>query len=176
MALSIKKTLAVATVVAFAGTGASYAAPIFDTLPEVNGGNGYIGDFTYSVPVGESVTSLTVSGTWGNSQNVTSGALTLFLDTIQVGQGVANTACWNTPGPDAWSYTFSAADLATGFFDDGAASLVQNATSGFTRLGSLTLRGETSASVPVPQVPVPVAAWFFGPALLGLAGLRKIKK
>ncbi|MFT5313272.1 MAG: hypothetical protein ACI8Z9_001762 [Paraglaciecola sp.] len=156
-----------ALVTAFILPMAANATLISATLPEVNGGNGAIGDFLFAVPLGEEVTSATISGTWGNSQNSTSGPLTLLLDGILVAECVSSSACTSSPGPDAWSYTFSMAELTTGFLNDGIGSLTQNATAGVTRIGSLLLSGETSTTGQV-QVSAPATLALFG---LGLAGI-----
>ncbi len=143
------------------------AAIITSTLPEVNGGNGVIGDFVYSIPVGDVIVSATLEGTFGNSVVSNSGALTLFLDNILVAECVEQASCWFTQTPEPFSYSFSSMDLMSGVLDDGVATLVQNATAGTTRLGGLTLTIETMLDDPDPvSAPGMIALLIGGCALV----------
>jgi hypothetical protein len=138
-------------------------------LPEFNGDLHFASDpyplaavsvGTFNVP--STITDVTISGTFGNSQGPASAGVDLYLDSILVGQCVKNDPCWTT-GSVAWNYTFNSSDL--GIFADGAVELIAIQTSEYSiRLGITELQYSI--------VPLPSAAWLMISGLLGLIGTK----
>jgi hypothetical protein len=128
------------------------------TLPEFSSGfypgvptPGTVGTFTYTIPVGQQITSATISSSFGNSLSSSSSPVDVFVDGILVQQCLSGGVCTQNIGnvPQPWTFTFPSADfplLAT-----GSATLTFTQTgSAFVRLGDDTLTLNTS-SVPEPS-------------------------
>lgn len=114
------------------GLAAPMKADIIATIGEFNGtpsfdfdpadyplGSVLIGDFTFSIPTGESVIGGTISGTFGNNDvSPVTAPSDYYIDNgaIQVAScddSVTFTAaCDSSPTPTAWSYTFTSSDLS----------------------------------------------------------------
>ena len=111
--------------------------------------------------------SATVSGTWGNAAfSASSAGADLFIDDLLVAQCFEFDACWlDSTGTQTWSYTFTAADLATGILDDGAAVLsVVQTSSTRVRIGALAVSG--TIDVPAPGTLALLALPLLGFALV----------
>ncbi|NNF17476.1 MAG: PEP-CTERM sorting domain-containing protein [Gammaproteobacteria bacterium] len=158
---------------------AAMAVPVTATLPDYSSPGdtsgfpidlGDVGTFVFATG---DMLSATLSGTWGNSDYALSSAgADVFLDGILVAQCVEFDSCWqDATGTLAWSYTFTAADLALGILDDGMANLSVIQTSSFSvRLGSLALDGEVVAT------PEPGIYSLLGIGMIGLVLVRRKKK
>lgn len=68
---------------------------------------------TFTILPGD--TAVTISGTFGAGFSPSSAGANVFLGNIQVAQCLENTACWfgSTPAPTPWTYTLSAAQIAS---------------------------------------------------------------
>lgn len=128
-----------------------------------------VGTFT-SLPT--NITTVSVSGTFGNVDNDFSAGVDLYLDGIMVGQCVKDDNCWfevfNDSIPVPWNHTFIMSEL--GIFDDGEAVLTAVQTSEFKiALGSIELSYDVGPS----PIPIPATAWLFFSGLVGLAGVAR---
>jgi hypothetical protein len=123
-----------------------------------------VGTFNFTIPAQERITSASISGTWGNSEDPITAHNLLFVDL----QPVASTYGYS-PDPRnndyvPWSYNFS--DFSV--LNDGVADFLTVQTSEYyVRLGETTLTINTAV------VPVPPTVWLLGSGLIGLLGLRR---
>ncbi|WP_229487728.1 PEP-CTERM sorting domain-containing protein [Pseudoduganella lutea] len=157
----------------FAGlvvASASHAGTFSDSLPEFSGtgANGVetVGMFTFSVPANETILSARIDGTFGNSEITSTSVHSVYADGILIASCADMASfCWST-GPEAWSYSFSGAEL--GIFADGQVVITTDQTDCCTvRLGAMTLTGVTAA-VPEPGT--------YAMLLAGLGLLTAVKR
>jgi hypothetical protein len=129
-----------------------------------------VGTFNFDL-TGQVITSAVISGQWGNSGDPTTAHNELWITNPNIAQRVANTHDYS-PDPSfnsnvLWSFTFS--DF--GVLSLGTADFYTVQTSEYyVRLGETTLTIETA------PVPLPPALLLFGSGLLGLVGLRRLRK
>ena len=110
------------------------AGTILVNLPSYDSPNGYdfattfppagsttIGTFTFSIPVSELVTGITLSGTFGNADNGTTALSDYYLGYSGHEMAVEVASCDSIlddcysrqNGPTAWNYTLTAGNLST---------------------------------------------------------------
>lgn len=168
------RTLARLTTLALAAglAGVAQAGSFSDTLPEFNGTGANItenmGTFNFTIPLGETTISASVSGTFGNSQTTSTSVHSVFADGILVASCPDRLAfCWTT-GPVAWSHNFTGAELA--IFADGMVVMTSTQTDCcVVREGAMSLRGLTAA-VPEPST---YALMLAGIAAVGMFARRR---
>jgi hypothetical protein len=126
--LSLGTVFALTTIPAHAGTIVETLNPYYDspngydfvtTFPP--GGSTTIGTFTFSIPTGAPIASITLTGTFGNPDNATTALSDYYLgfggneEAVEVAACDSITAdCYsNQNGPTPWSYTLTSSDLTT---------------------------------------------------------------
>ncbi|MYM21051.1 PEP-CTERM sorting domain-containing protein [Duganella sp. FT135W] len=142
-----------AIVAALALAPATQAGTFSGSLPEFDGSgaNGVetVGTIMFSIPSGEMAVSAVLSGMFGNSTVSSTSIHTVWADGVLVASCPDSSAyCWTT-GPQAWSHTFTGAELS--IFADGQVVITTNQTDCcVVREGEMSLRGVT-APVPEPE-------------------------
>jgi hypothetical protein len=163
--------LAAGFVLGLVASGGAWAQTVTATLPEVNfefdgpypSALQDAGSFSYAPP--GTVTSATISGTFGNSQSQSSAPTRVFLNGVLVAQCGEDASC--TESPQAWSFAIPSSmfgDLQAGTAD---LTFIQDDTFE-VRLGSLTLTLNEVALAPV-DVPGLQPRWLA--ALIGLMAI-----
>ena len=130
-----------------------------------------VGEFDFSLPSGASIGSGTLSGDFGsNILSSSTSQVTLFADGIAVASCDVNCEAATQANDVAWTYTFSAADLA---------SLSSNA---LWQAGQLVLTAQQldpyqialdPTSVTLTSVPLPGTVWLFLSALIAGLGFSR---
>ena len=169
------RTLSVAALVAAGLAGSASATVVTSTLGEFNFDGAddgsspaqTVGIFSFLLPLGESILSATVSGTFGNSTVYSTAAVDLFGDGAFLGECVFNDVCW-TGAQGLTPYSFAVtnlADLLDGLFEFA----IQQDGPYYTRLGEATLTINTGPTA----VPLPAGLPLLLAGLGGLALLRR---
>lgn len=86
----------------------------------------------------------------------------------ETGAGLAFTTCAAQP-PGAVAQTF-------GIVVQGTPTGFVYSTTGTSGAGAVTLAATTTITLEASEIPVPAAAWLFGSALIGLAGIGRKRK
>jgi hypothetical protein len=117
---------------------------------------------TFDILAGD--TSMTISGTFGNSTVASSAGVDLYLGDILVGTCVENGACYN--GLTPWSDTLTATQIAS--LGTGIVDFTADQTSQYViQLGETTLDQGMGTSV----TPEPSGLLLLATGLLGFAGV-----
>lgn len=106
----------------------------------------------------------------GSSFSVTSGTQTVTACTEGVNGGLI---CGGAPVGDELPFAFDQNPLV---FDLSAVGAITELTTNAADPGNASTYSFTVTSIVAPEVPVPAAAWLFGSALLGLAGVGRRRK
>lgn len=156
-----------------AGMAVSASAGTFNaSLPEFSGDGTnttqVMGTFNFVIPAGESTVYAMISGMFGNSVTSSTSVHDVYADGILVASCPTKTSfCWQT-GPQAWSYTFTGAELS--IFDDGQVVMTSTQTDCcVVREGAMELVGRTA---PVPE-PETYALMLAGLGALALVSRRR---
>lgn len=154
---------------------ASHAGTFSATLGEFNGNGTNTtetwGTLSFAIPLGESTISAVLFGTLGNSVNPSTSVHDVFADGILVASCPSTASPCYGGGPNAWSYTFSGAELS--IFSDGMVVMTTTQNAPYVvREGALSLSGVTA---PVPE-PETFAMMLAGLGLLGFAARGKKQK
>jgi hypothetical protein len=188
---------------AFILTTPADAGPINLTLPGgyYDSPNGYdfvstfppagsttIGTFTFSIPAGELVTGMTISGSFGNGDNGTTALSDYYLgysgnETAVEVAGCDNIAadCYSGQnGPYSWAYTLTSADLST------LASAIAGGSLDFTYTwdnntvvqipGDLQYVYAGDPTLAIQVSPEPASVFMCLGGLAGLAALRRFRR
>jgi len=139
------------------------AATITATLPEFNGPFNptgpypgaplNVGTFTYVIPVGQQITSATLTGTFGNSQFPDTAGVDLRAAGIMFASCAPLAACDTGTVIIPFSFAFASVDFA--MLNGGSLAVKATQTSGnIIRLGTETLtiytRNSTNNAIPEP--------------------------
>ena len=154
---------------------ASHAGTFSATLGQFDGSGNNItetwGTLSFAIPLGETAVSATLFGAFGNNNASSTSVHDVFADGILVASCPTTTStCWNS-GPNAWSHTFTGAELS--IFNDGM--VVMTTTQNdccVVREGALSLRGITAA-VPEPET---YAMLLAGLGVMGAVARRRKAK
>jgi hypothetical protein len=147
-----------------------------------------VGTFTFTIPADETVTGITISGTFGNGDNQTTAESDYFLtdgtNEVEVAACESITAdCYdNQNGPTPWSYTFTAADLGTLSSAIGSGSLDFTYTWVTPTEGAVAgnyqyvYAGDPTIDIQLASTPEPATVLICLGGLAGIAALRRFRK
>jgi hypothetical protein len=199
-----KQTLAAA--ILFMGAAIVLATParasaIIATLPSYDSPDGYdfvttfppagsttIGTFTFSIPLGDLVTGITISGAFGNADSPTTALSDYYLgfsgDETAVEVAMCdsiNANCYsNGNGPTSWTYTLTSGNLST--LASAIASGSLNFTYTWDNNSQFAIAGYSQyvyASAPtiaIQVTPEPAGLLLCLGGLAGIVALRRFRK
>jgi hypothetical protein len=166
-------------------------ADIISTIGEYNGspdfdfnpgdyplGSVLIGDFTFTIPAGDTVVGGTISGTFGNSDvSSTTAPSDYYIDNgnIEVASCddglTGSAACDTSSTPTAWSYTLTPTDISN--LSAGLAS----GSIDFTVIQNFAVAVETgTTTLDLVTTPEPSMIFLLTGGLAGIALLRRFRK
>lgn len=186
----------------FALTTPAWAGDILVTLPNYyDSPNGYdfvntlpppgsttIGTFDFSIPVGITITGITISGTFGNPDAGTTALSDYYLGDSGNETAVEVASCDSIfddcysgqNGPTAWTYQLTGSDLSTlssaiaGGSLDFTYTWDNNTQFAFPNYYQYVYAG--ASTIDIQTVPEP-AAWLMGfGGLAGIAALRRFRR
>jgi len=181
--MALKRWLSAAGLVAAVYASTATGTPINQTLPFFNSG-GSTGPFPVrrdvgvfsSIPLGESLISGSISGTFGNGSPGGGSFMRLFLgdggdlaDDVLVASCLVGGDCFSITTP--WSHVFSDADLLQlGQFTGPLAFTALEDSPIQVRLGPTTLIGVSEGAIRIPE---PGTLALVGLALIVFAAARR---
>lgn len=152
----MRKTLQLALLSLGMLVAGTVSAQYTQTLPEYSGpvvNSAPFSTFTVGTFTGlptSGITFASISGTFGNTGNPSSGGVDLFLDGVFLAQCTPILPCYSSNSPLSWTYTFTAAQY--GIFADGQGVFTAQQTAPtIIRLGPTTLTVQTTSLVPEPS-------------------------
>jgi hypothetical protein len=171
------------TVCVLSFSAPTQAAVISSTVPEYNGAfedpsltyplpSVLIGTFSYTIPAGDHITGAIISGAFGNLDQANTTALSdYFVGSVEVAAcDSTSDPCFsadiNDP-PTAWTYTFTASQLAALAAGSANFSVVQ--TGPFSVQTGVT---ELDLTVATAAIPEPAGIFLLAVGLAGIALLR----
>jgi hypothetical protein len=199
----IKQTLAAAILfmgAALALTTPARASAIVATLPSYDSPNGYdfvttfppagsttIGTFTFSIPLGDLVTGITISGAFGNGDSPTTALSDYYLGfsgdetavEVAMCDSISANCYSNGNGPTSWTYTLTSANLTT------LASAIHSGSLDFTYtwgsspplcMGCDQYVYAGAAAINIQVTPEPANLLLCLGGLAGIVALRRFRK
>lgn len=139
-----------------------------------------IGDFSFTIPTGESVIGGTISGTFGNDDvpdtTESTAPSDYYIDnnTIEVAScddSLTGAACDTSSAPTSWSYTLTASDLSNLSAELASGSIDFTASQNF--FGAVNTGTTTLDLVLTPE---PSMIFLLCGGLAGIALLRRFRK
>lgn len=176
----------------------SYDSPGYDfvtTFPP--SGSTTIGTFTFTIPTGDYVTGITLTGTFGNGDSPTTALSTYYLGdatdgetAVEVAGGSdlaspcdnASDSCnSNQSGPTSWTYTATSSDLTAlasglsrGFLD--FTYTWDTPAFAFSGIDQSVYAGAPMIDIQVAPTPEPASVLLLFSALAGIVVLRRFRK
>lgn len=151
-------------------------------------GSTTIGTVNFSIPAGQYVTEITISGSFGNGDSPTTALSDYYLGDSTDETAVKVASCddplddcaSNQNGPTEWSYTFTSSDISTIASALAAGSLdftyTWDTPPAFAFQGFDQYVYAGPLTIDITAVPEPVSLLLCFSALAGIAALRRFRR